>query len=167
MTITITTDMLFPLVLLGIAIFMIFVSSNFFFYYKGLKSQGALAPAPDPTPAEYEQAEDLINHMDIEVVAFLDDHTGPISITAPIATIPSNFSQDRIDSLELQVASLRDALVHANKLRMRYLKLLRIERELLRAILSGKDVKFPTYWRKYISKSFDNLIPTTGSLRIL
>lgn len=143
----------------------IFVCVWFMGYSRGLKFIGAL-PDEDPTPPGHEHIEDPIDPVAIELVGYLDLSTGPISLepapkTMPVAIVPHipDLNEEEVnelwdariemDRMHFKVDKAMAQVVAKDRMRARYLRLLKAERALIRSLLAGESPKLPAYWRRY------------------
>jgi len=162
-----TIPQLTTLVLIIIAFLLpVFICVWYLGYQRGLKFIGAWHEE-DPTPETYDHVEDAIDPVQIEVVGYLDLTTGPITIE-PAAVSGQVSIAPVIDLNEEEINELWDARVEMDRMhfkvdealarveskermRARYLRLLKGERALIRQLLNGETPKLSAYWRKYQS----------------
>lgn len=134
------------LILIALCMALALVGAYFLGYSRGAKWEPEYE---DPTPMQFtDPAIEVIE--DIEVViqtGYLDQTTGPIAITTQTESIGT------ISVGPSELDKLREKLARSERLRKRYLRLLREERAMMLSYFTpGHEVKLSTYWHRWVKQ---------------
>jgi len=99
---------------------------------------------PDPTPEWVPEVHDIVPDEIMLEVAYLPSSTGPISIEAP-----ASFGEI-VGSVDI-IADLHAQLARAERLRKRYLRLLREERKMALGMFARQDLHYSPYWKRWVN----------------
>ena len=150
---------MFYLLILIIALCMLGSVTGAYFYgfSRGAKFHNE---KPDPTPEWIQQPEPVVLEELMIEVAYLPASTGPISIEAPAS------HGEILGSAEI-IAGLTTKLARAERLRKRYLRLLREERAMMLSYFTPghRDFEFSPYWKRWLrnrARIIDEMLAAGG-----
>jgi hypothetical protein len=112
-------------------------------YFLGFRRGAHFYNETDPTPEKFTPEPIVPDEVMIEVAYLPDASTGPVSIEAPASFGEIVGSADIIDRLTAK-------LERSERLRKRYLRLLRQERAMMLSYFSRKGLQLSPYWKRWV-----------------
>ena len=149
-------ELIFSAIGFGLTVALLIFTFYFWGYSRGMK---AVRPDPviDPTPVKYQGAEKLIDNLVISEVGHLEVTTGPISLPVLVEAVDAR--DILIDKLRHDLVREHGKVLNLNKLRHRYLQLLKEERAMMLQVIQGRGVTLTPYWNRWVRRQFTNEKP--------
>lgn len=141
---------------MGISIICAFVAVFLWGYQRGRIS---VVPEPviDSTPKDYKLVDEVMDTLAIEIVGHLDPITGPIILPGEVVIVTPELQL--IDHLRSQLAIEKLKVTAMDRLRKRYLLLLKAERAMMSQVIHGGGVTLTSYWKRQVRAQFDEGSP--------
>lgn len=139
------------LLLIGLCFLGSLTGAYFFGFVRGSRSAVVVV---DPTPVEH-TPENIAPDVTIELMGYLDATTGPVTITPLTQSIEIvAVRAEEVQGSAALIAMLTAKLERAERLRKRYLRLLREERAMMRGYFSPghRDFKWSPYWARWVGE---------------
>lgn len=149
-------ELTLALVLIILAFMGALVGAYFFGYSRGSKLE---PPADHSTPEQFIEGE-VADVLVFEGIGYLEPTTGPISISTAttsleIVAMPAS----ELEGALAMIDRLTAQLAKAERLRKRYLRLLRQERAMMLDTINGVGTHLTPYWRRWVHDHFDEESP--------
>lgn len=154
--------------LVSIILVLVCVATYSLGYHRGQRS---MMEPEDSTPEQFRSAED--GQFSSTEETYPDFLSFEYVTTGPIVVIPQlpekSLTQEEVDELQdarlyidrltIQVMEQQFLIEAKEKLRQRYLHLLKAERAMMLQVIQGRGVELSSYWRRWVRDNFTNETP--------
>lgn len=135
------------LLLIGLCFLGSLTGAYFFGFVRGSRSAVVVF---DPTPVEH-TPEDIAPDVTIELMGYLDATTGPVTITPLTQSIEIvAVRAEEVQGSAALIAMLTAKLERAERLRKRYLRLLKQERAMMLTYFGPETFELSPYWKRWL-----------------
>lgn len=144
-------ELTLSITLMSICLVLAMVGLFFFGYHRGAKFY---------RKQEAEQSLELVETPEPAFVGYLEPTTGPITVipaeaaTHSITIIPA---VDELHQLKEQILMLKRLVSLKDGLRMRYLRLLREDRAMVKQIFTHAETRLTPYWNRWANTQMSSI----------